>query len=375
MTELLARPEPGDLLAAASPEVLGLALFRRPGAERRPALTAWVVGLPTLGTIDLDDEEGVHLLTARWLDHYAGRSAHTAESYATDLRLWLDYCASKGWEALRVRRVDVRLYATDLGEQYATSTVARRLASLSSWYEWLLDNEATGATRNPVPKTGRPRPQAQSSTTTALSAAQADVFLEQAAGDTGARVAPAYVEEVRSRVAAVLAVAITTGARVGELTGVNIGDLGHTDGYNVLWVRRKGGTRQPLRLEPPVVSLINDYLNERGTRDPDLPLFVTVPHGGRPGGKRQDRGALGKLIRRIAKAAGIPSWASLTPHSLRHSFITLALDAGTALRDVRDAAGHASADTTSHYDRNRGRLARHPAGRVLEHLANARDRA
>ncbi|MER7504189.1 hypothetical protein AB0L05_22325 [Nonomuraea pusilla] len=43
---------------------------------------------------------------------------------------------------------------------------------------------------------------------------------------------------------------------------------------------------------------------------------------------------------------------------MRHSFITLSPDAGAALRDVRDAAGHASADTTSAYDRNRHRLAR-----------------
>lgn len=48
-----------------------------------------------------------------------------------------------------------------------------------------------------------------------------------------------------------------------------------------------------------------------------------------------DRQAIGKLIRRIAKAAAIPSWAKLTPHSLRHSFVTLSLDAGAALCDVQ----------------------------------------
>ncbi|MER7363456.1 hypothetical protein [Nonomuraea wenchangensis] len=79
------------------------------------------------------------------------------------------------------------------------------------------------------------------------------------------------------------------------------------------------------------------------------------------------------MVRLIAKAAGIPSWATLTRHGLHHTFITLSLDAGAALRDVRDAAGHATVDTTSYYHRNRGRLARHPAGRVLEHLSHARD--
>ncbi|MEV5554955.1 tyrosine-type recombinase/integrase [Nonomuraea wenchangensis] len=383
MTDVLTRPSGEQpptavsisplTVSAAVPATVGLAFFQRPAAERRPVLATWVAALPALGPVEMDDADGVHRLTALWLDHYAGRSAHTAESYATDLRLWLDYCAAKGWDALRVRRADVRLYATDQTERHATSTAARRLASLSSWYEWLLDNEATGAMRNPVPKTGRPRGQTQSSTTTALSAEQAAAFLDQAAIDGGARVTPGYAEQVRRRTAAMLAVALTTGARVGELTGANIGNVGHTEGYDVLWVRRKGGQRQPLRLEPPVLRLIHDYLDERGTRDPEAPLFVTVPHAGRPGGQRQDRKALGKLVRRIAKAAGIPSWATLTPHGLRHTFITLSLDAGAALRDVRDAAGHASVNTTSHYDRNRGRLARHPGGRVLEHLSHARE--
>ncbi|MEV0237835.1 tyrosine-type recombinase/integrase [Nonomuraea sp. NPDC050786] len=379
MTDLLARqaPDVGDLPAASPPALAGLAFFQRPAAERRPALSAWVAALPALGSVDLDDPYGVHRLTALWLDYYAGRSAHTADSYAADLRQWLAYCEEKGWQALRVRRADVRLYATDLTERYAPSTVARRLASLSSWYEWLLDNEAEDCARNPVPKRGRPQTPAQSSTATALSATQADAFLKQAAIDTGARVAPVYAEEVRCRTATELALFLTTGARVSELTGADIGDVGHTEGYDVLWVRRKGGKRQPLRLEPPVKRLIDDYLAQRAARAPlapDQPLFITVPQGDKPGGNRQDRWALGKLIRRVAKAAGIPeaAWRKLTPHSLRHTFITLSLDAGAALRDVRDAAGHASADTTSAYDRNRHRLARHPAGRILEHLAGSR---
>lgn len=107
--------------------------------------------------------------------------------------------------------------------------------------------------------------------------------------------------------------------------------------------------------------LINAYLDQRdSTRHNDEPLFLTVPAGRQGGGKPMDRQAIGKLIRRIATAAGIPSAARLTPHSLRHTFITLVLDAGAALRDVQDAAGHANANTTRAYDRNRGRLARHP---------------
>lgn len=50
---------------------------------------------------------------------------------------------------------------------------------------------------------------------------------------------------------------------------------------------------------------------------------------------------------------GLPRASGMSPHSLRHTFITLALDAGAALRDVQDAAGHADPRTTRRYDRAR----------------------
>ncbi|WP_435874872.1 site-specific integrase [Nonomuraea dietziae] len=78
-----------------------------------------------------------------------------------------------------------------------------------------------------------------------------------------------------------------------------------------------------------------------------------------------------RLIRRIARQARIPAAARLSPHSLRHIFATLALDAGTALRDVQDAMGHADPRTTRRYDRSRYQLDRHPAQRILAYLTES----
>ena len=50
---------------------------------------------------------------------------------------------------------------------------------------------------------------------------------------------------------------------------------------------------------------------------------------------------------------------SISPHSLRHSFITAALDAGVPLRDVQIAARHSDPRTTTRYDRTRHNLDRH----------------
>ena len=73
------------------------------------------------------------------------------------------------------------------------------------------------------------------------------------------------------------------------------------------------------------------------------PLLLT-----RTGG-RMTRGAAARVVTRLALLAGIEK--HLTPHSLRHSAITAALNAGVALRDVQEFARHADPRTTIRYDR------------------------
>jgi integrase len=68
-----------------------------------------------------------------------------------------------------------------------------------------------------------------------------------------------------------------------------------------------------------------------------------------------------RLVRRLARVAGIPGWARLSPHSLRHAFATTARAEGVPLEDVQDAMGHADPRTTRRYDRDRHNLDRDPA--------------
>jgi integrase len=65
--------------------------------------------------------------------------------------------------------------------------------------------------------------------------------------------------------------------------------------------------------------------------------------------RRLDRHGAGRIVRRTARRAGISK--VVTPHTLRHAFITAALDAGVPLRDVQEAASHADPRTTMRYDR------------------------
>jgi site-specific recombinase XerD len=76
-----------------------------------------------------------------------------------------------------------------------------------------------------------------------------------------------------------------------------------------------------------------------------------------------------QAARQDARRAGIAK--TVTPHTLRHAFITAALDAGVPLRDVQEAASHADPRTTMRYDRARGSLDRHAIYIVAAYVAGA----
>jgi site-specific recombinase XerD len=93
------------------------------------------------------------------------------------------------------------------------------------------------------------------------------------------------------------------------------------------------------------------------------PLFLAAD------GRRLDRHGAGRIVRRVARRAGITK--PVGPHTMRHAFITAALDAGVSLRDVQDAASHADPRTTMRYDRARGSLDRHATYIVAAYVAGA----
>jgi site-specific recombinase XerD len=93
------------------------------------------------------------------------------------------------------------------------------------------------------------------------------------------------------------------------------------------------------------------------------PIFVTDT------GQQMNRHQASRVVRRLARRAGIEK--KISPHSLRHSFITAALDAGVPLRDVQEAASHADPRTTMRYDRARRSLDRHATYIVATFVAGA----
>ncbi len=144
------------------------------------------------------------------------------------------------------------------------------------------------------------------------------------------------------------------GLRVSEACGANTEALALERGHRTLTVLRKGGKVVTVPLDPRTARAVDLAVGERC----EGPIFVG------PDGHRLDRHAA-----RIVHRAGITKVVG--PHTLRHAFITAALDAGVPLRDVQEAASHADPRTTMRYDRARVSLVRHATYIVAAFVAGA----
>jgi integrase len=140
---------------------------------------------------------------------------------------------------------------------------------------------------------------------------------------------------------ALISLLALNGLRVSEATGADIEHLGLERGHRTLTITRKGGKVVTIPLAPRTARAIDLAVGERTQG----PVFLAAD------GRRVDRHGAGRIVRKVAGRAGIAK--VVTPHTLRHAFITAALDAGVPLRDVQEAASHADPRTTMRYDRAR----------------------
>jgi integrase len=158
---------------------------------------------------------------------------------------------------------------------------------------------------------------------------------------------------------ALISLLALNGLRVSEATGADIELLGLERGHRTLVITRKGGKVVTIPLAPRTARAIDLAIGERTAG----PLFLALD------GKRLDRHGAARIVRRVTRRAGITKQVS--PHTLRHAFITAALDAGVPLRDVQEAGSHADPRTTMRYDRARTSLDRHATYIVATYIAGA----
>lgn len=279
--------------------------------------------------------------TWREADQFAGafiagfRSADTRRGYQADLRCWFEFCARLQLHPFReLRRTHLELYLRELENRdprLANTTMYRRVATLSSWFRWLEDEDLNVG--NPAARMRRPsrhpipQPWLDRNQLTDLLAAA-----EDEGGDPYATVCLLGLN----------------GLRVSEACGSDVDDLAGSRYQPTLLITGKGDKPAEIVLNPRSWQAVDAVVADRGQG----PLLRNQ------WGNRMRRHNVAALLRRLARTAGIAS--RVTPHALRRSYITIGLQQGVPLRDMQRAARHAKADTTVAYDQSTRSFHRDP---------------
>jgi integrase/recombinase XerD len=274
----------------------------------------------------------------------AGYSGLTREAYALDLRQYATWCTELHIRLFDSKRMHIEAFARDLEARgRSRATISRRLCTVTCFYRYA---EQEGLIeRSPAVHVRRPRLDYESHA----------VGLDR--NELGAMLVAAGLAGARDH--ALIALLAMNGLRVSEAIGADITQLGLERGHRTLTVVRKGGKTVTMPMAPRTARTVDLAIAERF----DGPILLGNDN------ERLDRHAAARIVRRIAKAAGINK--RVGPHTLRHGFITAALDAGVPLRDVQEAASHADPRTTMRYDRARVSLDRHATYIVSTFIAGA----
>jgi integrase/recombinase XerC len=263
-----------------------------------------------------------HLRTERRL------SPHTEAAYRRDLEALADFCARekiaewKRIDSFHVRTFTAREHRDGLGPR----SVQRRLSALRGFFNYLIREgvlDANPASDIRAPKAGKRLPKT-------LDVDQVAKLLEAPPKD-----------ELGCRDVAMLELLYSSGLRLSELAGLDVGDLDLAD--RTVRVLGKGSKTRVLPVGGKAIVALRAWLAERRglVREGGGALFV-----GRSGRRLGPR-AIQRRVGRRALASGLN--VPVHPHLLRHSFATHLLESSRDLRGVQELLGHADISTTQVY--------------------------
>jgi len=265
-------------------------------------------------------------------------SPHTLRNYASDLEQFRTHLLGvekrEAMPAAEIDRLTIREWMASLHGDHKQTSVARKLASLRTFFQFLIREGKLES--NPAKQVATPR--IERKLPNHLSMEDAVRFIETPDANT----------DLGRRDRAILEFLYATGIRVGELVGINIADVDFRER-----MVRVTGKRKKQRMVPfgePAGYAVENYLRETrgvflaGAPEAERDLNALFLH--RRGGRLTTR-SVGRMIDKyIRQCADIHN---ISPHSIRHTFATHLLDAGADLRDIQELLGHARLSTTQIY--------------------------
>lgn len=257
-------------------------------------------------------------------------SPESVRAYASDLRAYLDWCERTSLDPVTITPRQLRRYLAELdAARYARRTVARRLSSLRSFFEYLQRERITDT--DPAMALGTPKLPKDLPETLSAEVVRALLDAPDATTPPG----------IRDR--AILELLYATGMRVAELSGLDLDDLDLIQGQ--VRVMGKGSKERILPVHQLAIRRLNVYLHDArprfGPSGETSAVFLNRS------GTRLTTGGVRRMLKRHLSAIGADP--GIHPHVLRHTFATDLLDAGADLRSVQELLGHVALSTTQIY--------------------------
>ncbi len=273
-----------------------------------------------------------------YLEIEKNASSHTLLNYQIDLKQLRDFLQDK--DALKLDRLDIRKHLASLkARNLRKRTVARKVSSFRSFFKFLLREGYIKA--NPVAGISSPKLEKR-----------LPIFLDV---DKVTRLVecPEKKTLLGLRDRAILETLYSTGMRVSELVGLNIGRVDFIGG--IVKVFGKGRKERLIPIGDRALRAIRDYLAMETSKKEDTraPFQNTEYFGtGRAlflnkNNKRLTDRGIQSMVNKYIQRASLKE--KISPHTLRHSFATHLLDRGADLRSVQELLGHASLSTTQIY--------------------------
>ena len=260
------------------------------------------------------------------------KSLNTVESYKRDVTQYISYLDGTGvTDISSTTKTTVLSYLLYLQKEgRASSTVSRTLASLRSYYLFMMQNGVVKSN----PTSNLEAPHVEKKIPKILSGEEVELLLEQ----------PKNCDNKGIRDKAMLELLYATGIRVSELINLDVSDVN----VPMSFVRCKGGKKERIipmghQAKDALENYINNVRKYMVKDENETAVFVNCS------GARLSRQGFWKLIKYYQHIAGIET--DITPHTLRHSFAAHLLENGADLHSIQEMMGHADISSTQVYSR------------------------